>query len=57
MLDRGRHLERLEGLLSRYPVVAIVGARQVGKTTLAQELIQRSSGKSTVFDLENPEER
>lgn len=55
MIERTQHLEILEGLLQRYPVVAILGTRQVGKTTLAQRLLARYPGTSTVFDLEDPE--
>jgi predicted AAA+ superfamily ATPase len=36
-LKRYRHLDRLESLLTRESVVAILGARQVGKTTLARQ--------------------
>ena len=53
-LERSRHLYRLEDLLTRYPIVGLLGARQVGKTTLARQLVARSSGPNTVFDLENP---
>ncbi|MDH3604211.1 MAG: ATP-binding protein, partial [Candidatus Tectomicrobia bacterium] len=55
-LKRHRHLDLLEGLLTRYPVVAILGARQVGKTTLARQLAARASTPTTVFDLENPDD-
>jgi hypothetical protein len=34
--------------------VAILGARQVGKTTLARQLVARMDTPTTVFDLENP---
>src|SRR5262245_57353072 len=54
MLNRPRHLQQLEDLLSRYPVVAILGARQVGKTTLARQLVARTRTSTTMFDLENP---
>ena len=37
MIARIRSLEKLEWLLSTFPVVAILGARQVGKTTLARD--------------------
>ena len=38
--------------LSEVPVVALLGARQVGKTTLAQEVASNWPGPTTVFDLE-----
>jgi len=53
-LQRSRHLETLEGFLRRFPVVGILGARQVGKTTLARELVARSAQPATFFDLEDP---
>ena len=40
-------------LLRRYPVVALVGARQVGKTTLAQDVARTWRGDVDTFDLEN----
>jgi len=43
-------------LLRRYPVVGIVGARQVGKTTLARALVAERRGPQAYFDLENPED-
>ncbi len=57
MILRARHLEQVEGLLRRHAVVAIVGARQIGKTTLAQEIGRRSSVDVIHFDLENPAHR
>jgi predicted AAA+ superfamily ATPase len=56
MVDRKQELETLEGLLSRHPVVGIVGARQVGKTTLARAAVKRSKRPVTYFDLEDPED-
>ena len=38
--------------LSEAPVVALLGARQVGKTTLAGQVAAARRGPSTVFDLE-----
>ena len=38
--------------LSEAPVVALLGARQVGKTTLAREDVSAWQGPSAVFDLE-----
>lgn len=54
MIDRPDHVSRLKKLLRDYPVVAILGARQVGKTTLARELAQSHRGAVTTFDLEDP---
>ena len=54
MIQRSRHLQTLTECLQHYPVVAILGARQVGKTTLARQLVDNLSGPATVFDLENP---
>lgn len=55
VLDRQRHLVRLEWLFRTFPVVAILGARQVGKTTLARLLASRwEAGPVTHLDLENP---
>jgi len=39
--------------LKNFPAVALLGARQVGKSTLAQYLL-RSVGKAAYLDLENP---
>jgi predicted AAA+ superfamily ATPase len=55
MIQRRREREVLHKLLKRFPVVAIVGARQVGKTTLARQLVSAGRGPATFFDLENPE--
>jgi hypothetical protein len=52
LLERSRHLHRLEDLLTCHPIVGLLGARQVGKTTLARQLVVRSSGPTTIFDLE-----
>ncbi len=49
MIARTHHLDELSRLLARYPVVAILGARQTGKTALANELLRRG----TRFDLED----
>ncbi len=56
MILRQRHLHILQGLLTRHPVVAILGARQVGKTTLARELMAAWEGPSTRYDLEDPDD-
>ncbi len=55
MLPRHRELSTIHSLLQRYPVVALIGARQVGKTTLARMLADDYSRNVEYFDLENPE--
>jgi uncharacterized protein len=52
-MPRPRHEARLRALLRAFPVVAIVGARQVGKTTLARRIGRTWPGGATVFDLED----
>ncbi len=54
MIERLHHLTRIEGLLARHRIVAILGARQVGKTTLARQVLARRRGASALLDLEDP---
>lgn len=54
MITRHRHLERLAWLYRTFPVVAILGARQVGKTTLARSFGATWNGPVTHLDLERP---
>ena len=53
-VQRRRHLRRLTLLLRESPVVALLGARQIGKSTLARQLVAARRGPTTWFDLENP---
>ena len=52
-VGRPAHIAELNRLLKHFPVVAILGARQVGKTTLARMLAGARRGKATFFDLED----
>lgn len=54
MIARTRHSQIVQDLLTRHPVVALLGARQVGKTTLARTLVELQAGPVTLFDLEDP---
>lgn len=54
MIIRRQHSTKVRSLLRDYPVVAILGARQVGKTTLALELLEKHKGPGERFDLEDP---
>lgn len=50
--------EKLEGALSDFPVVGLLGPRQVGKTTLAHAVAERRGGDgSRYLDLESPADR
>ena len=53
MIRRRAHHQRVVALLRDFPVVALVGARQVGKTTLARQVSQQLGGGER-FDLEDP---
>lgn len=55
-IERKKELDFLRQLLRRHPVVGIIGARQVGKTTLAQQFAARMGGPFFYYDLENPED-
>jgi predicted AAA+ superfamily ATPase len=53
MIARPTHVRTIARLLRSFPAVALLGARQVGKTTLARE-VARAAGKGTrFFDLES----
>ncbi len=54
MIDRDSHVRQVRALLKRFPVVAILGARQIGKTTLAERIVESAGVRATRFDLENP---
>ena len=53
MLKRKKELSTVLGLLRRHPVVGIVGARQIGKSTLARMVAERQKAKCVYFDLED----
>lgn len=48
--------EELTLLLSTFPAVALLGPRQVGKTTLTRELLKNNLGEVVYFDLENDDD-
>ena len=52
LVDRPRLLAAVSEGLREAPVVALPGARQVGKTTLARQLAAAWPGSTRVFDLE-----
>lgn len=54
MLNRTRHRKIVRTLLRDFPVVGILGARQVGKTTLAKQISEGFGAPVERFDLEDP---
>jgi len=52
MIARNELLEQVRGSLEMNPVVAVLGPRQCGKTTLARMLV--GTGSPNYFDLEDP---
>ena len=53
MIKRPYYLNKIKELLENNPVVALIGHRQVGKTTLANEIAKQFT-KVYFFDLEDP---
>lgn len=53
-IARQQHLRQVKRLLREFPVVALLGARQVGKSTLARQIVASRRAPATWFDLENP---
>lgn len=56
MIERTREAQTILKLLQRHPVVGVIGARQVGKTTLARTLSAEFRSPSFYYDLENQED-
>jgi len=54
MVPRTQDVRRVLGLLLHHPIVALLGARQVGKTTLARQVGLAYEGEVHFFDLEHP---
>lgn len=53
-MERTIYLEQIKQYLRIHPICAILGARQVGKTTLARQFAAQYPDKVEFFDLENP---
>jgi uncharacterized protein len=57
MISRKHHLNQIALGLQQFPVVAMLGPRQVGKTTLARQLAAQWQGPTHHFDLEDPDDQ
>ena len=56
MIDRLYQINYIKSLLAHNPVVAIIGARQVGKRTITYEIEKKWIGVITRFDCEDPDD-
>jgi predicted AAA+ superfamily ATPase len=56
LVERRERIAEVGRLLRSFRVIAILGARQVGKTTLARQVAARFHGPTTFFDLESPQD-
>ena len=54
MIARTVHIAAARKRLANFPVVAVLGARQIGKTTLAEQVAAGYTQPVHRFDLENP---
>lgn len=57
MINRYHYLEQIAQNFDVHSVVALLGPRQCGKTTLAREFANSYKGDVHFFDLENPQDR
>lgn len=53
-IKRFSYLHKIKRYFDVHPICAILGARQVGKTTLARQFAVEYANKVEFFDLENP---
>jgi predicted AAA+ superfamily ATPase len=56
MLDRNFFKKQLDEQFQVHPIAALLGPRQCGKTTLANQIAKEYSGPVHHFDLENPDD-
>jgi predicted AAA+ superfamily ATPase len=53
-IKRPEHVSAIKNLLRQRRIVLILGARQVGKTTIANDVLYERKGHTTFLDLEDP---
>ena len=54
MIERTDHVRTIRQRLRAFPVVAILGPRQIGKTTLARQVARAHGGRTHRLDLDQP---
>ena len=57
VIPRSEHVEVILGRLKSFPAVAILGPRQIGKTTLARQVARRAAHTGAELDLLLPRGR
>ena len=57
MLLRESYIEQIKELFKTFPIVAVIGSRQSGKSTLAQQYLKDSGEKHHFYDLENTRDK
>lgn len=58
-MERPGYLRKIQALSQQFPAVALLGPRQVGKTTLAREYAKNNQDQYQaihLFDMENPQD-
>ncbi|MDR3606859.1 MAG: ATP-binding protein [Oligoflexia bacterium] len=53
-MKRSHYIHEIRTAFRSHPVVALLGPRQVGKSTLAREIVKTERGETHLFDLEDP---
>ncbi|MDR1032168.1 MAG: ATP-binding protein [Holosporales bacterium] len=56
MIHRDSALREINNVFSYFPICGVIGARQIGKTTLALEYAKKQNNKYYHFDLEDPQD-
>jgi hypothetical protein len=56
MIERRQRIREVQAGIRQFPVVGLLGPRQVGKTTLARQVAAARKGRTHFFDLERPED-
>lgn len=57
MIHRQKYLQQINYLFATFPVVAVLGARQVGKSTLAKQFLKTTTELFHLYDLESDRDR
>lgn len=57
MILRSGQFGLIKAKLDAFPITALLGPRQVGKTTLAKQIMAQWSGPTRFFDLEDPQDQ